>query len=88
MIDDSVGFSRKKERGEFKDGNRSRGRKYIYIYSYDWFILLYGRNHHNIVKAANLQFKKKKERGIALYSNRDIFSVILKEGRAANLKKS
>lgn len=26
------------------------GRRYIYTYSYDWFMLLYGRNQHNIVK--------------------------------------
>jgi len=84
MIADSVGFSRKQERGEFKDRNRSRG--WEYIYSYDWFILLYSRNQHNIVKATNLQFKEK-EIGIASYRNRDIFFVILKEGRVANLKK-
>ena len=30
------------------------------IYSYDWFMMLYGRNQHNIVKqlASNLKEKK------------------------------
>ena len=28
-------------------------------HDYDWFMLMYSRNHHNIWKAIILQFKKK-----------------------------
>ena len=36
----------------------SRRREYIYIYNYDWFALLYSRNHYNTVNqlSSNLKF--------------------------------
>ena len=39
------------------DGS-SRGRGYIYMYTYSWFTLLYSRNQHNVVK--QLYFNKNK----------------------------
>ena len=37
----------KTERNEKKEGGDIT---YIYIYNYNWFVLLYGRNQHNILK--------------------------------------
>ena len=31
-------------------GREAQEREYINIYTYCWFTLLYGRNHHSVVK--------------------------------------
>ena len=32
----------------------------IYIYNYDWFMLMYGIDHHNIIKQFSAQLPPKK----------------------------
>ena len=36
----------------------SRGKKYVYI-NYDWYTLMYSRDHHNIVKQLSVNKKVK-----------------------------
>jgi len=36
---------------------QEKGDIHIYIYNYDWFMLIYGRDYHNIVK----QFPSRKK---------------------------
>ena len=59
MMTQRSGMERGKEAQEEND-------IYIHTYNYGWFVLLYGRNQHKIVKHFSTPIKKKKRIHLAM----------------------
>ena len=62
--------------GRWEGGSRGRG----HMYTYDWSMLMYGRNHHNIVIILQLEIKKLRKHHILKKWKRNADSIPLRYG--------